>query len=129
MQSDMATSSSSSKPLVWPKNQREIWLSGNGLQFQAFSVCPRPKSCGFMWRSETRKTSPQFLVRACEWEQNIGDSFGTSEEDQNFVSVLREAQPYISIHRDSIFVLLISAEIIASPHLDYILKVCACPSL
>ncbi|XP_054790194.1 probable amino-acid acetyltransferase NAGS2, chloroplastic, partial [Prosopis cineraria] len=117
----MATCSSSSKPPVWQRSQRERWLSGS-LKFQAFNVAPRVKSCGFGGRPETRKKAAEFVVRGCRCDPNRGDGYRAAEEDQEFVKVLREAQPYISIHRNSIFVLVISAEIIAGPHLDAILK-------
>lgn len=53
-----------------------------------------------------------------------GESFyGVWEEYSGFVEVLREAQPYIFMHSGSTFVVLISAEVVASPYLDTILKV------
>ncbi|XP_044494070.1 probable amino-acid acetyltransferase NAGS1, chloroplastic isoform X2 [Mangifera indica] len=52
-----------------------------------------------------------------------GESFyGVWEEYSGFVEVLREAQPYIFMHSGSTFVVLISAEVVASPYLDTILK-------
>lgn len=51
-------------------------------------------------------------------------SYGISPEDERFVEVLREAQPYIFMHRGSTFVVVLSAEIIADSCLDAILKVC-----
>ncbi|ESR39344.1 putative amino-acid acetyltransferase NAGS2 [Citrus sinensis] len=49
-------------------------------------------------------------------------SYGISPEDERFVEVLREAQPYIFMHRGSTFVVVLSAEIIADSCLDTILK-------
>lgn len=46
----------------------------------------------------------------------------TAAEDE-FVRMMREAQPYFLAHRDRTFVLLLSAEIIDSPYLSSILKV------
>ncbi|PON66780.1 hypothetical protein PanWU01x14_108170 [Parasponia andersonii] len=45
------------------------------------------------------------------------------EEDKRFVEALREAQPYIFAHMDRTFVVVLSAEIVAGPWLDTILKV------
>lgn len=61
----------------------------------------------------------------CEESSNDGEEYyGVTEEDKYFVKVLGESQPYFSVHRDRLFVVLISAEIIATPHyFDAILKV------
>lgn len=46
------------------------------------------------------------------------------DEDKKFVEVLREAQPYIHLHRGSTFVVALSSEVIAGCRgLDTILKV------
>ena len=46
-----------------------------------------------------------------------------SEEEKNFVEILREAQPCINLLKDSTFVVMLSGEVIESPFLDTILKV------
>jgi len=79
------------------------------------------RSCTF--RSQNNKTTA-FSLRGCACHQSrAAEEFGSSEEDEEFVKVLRESQSYISVHRCSVFVLLISAEVVASPYLDSILKV------
>lgn len=54
---------------------------------------------------------------------SLGKVYDVAEEDQRFVAALREAQSYVYLHRGSTFVLLLSAEIVASSYLDAILKV------
>ncbi|KAK2965537.1 hypothetical protein RJ640_030585 [Escallonia rubra] len=47
---------------------------------------------------------------------------GSSEENERFVKMMREAQPYFQAHRGSTFVVLISAEVVDTPHLTSILE-------
>lgn len=51
------------------------------------------------------------------------EGYHISEEDMGFVKALREAQPYVHLHRGSTFVVLISTEIVSSPSLDAMVKV------
>ncbi|XP_030497922.2 probable amino-acid acetyltransferase NAGS2, chloroplastic isoform X1 [Cannabis sativa] len=53
----------------------------------------------------------------------VGDhEEGNDNSNKRFVEALREAQPYIFAHMGRTFVLVLSAEVVASPCLDSILK-------
>lgn len=92
----------------------------------ATATLPR-RSCTF--RPHNTKTTA-FSRRGCGCHRSRADEdFGSSEEDEEFVKVLRESQPYFSVHSARVFVLLVSAEVVASPCLDPILKVSHRPSL
>lgn len=65
----------------------------------------------------------KFMVRGCGCE----DDYGETEEDKYFVKVLRESKPYLSIHRARVFVVLISAQIVAEA--DYFNAILKVPSL
>ncbi|ESW28698.1 hypothetical protein PHAVU_002G010200 [Phaseolus vulgaris] len=85
----------------------------------ATATLPR-RSCTF--RPHNTKTTA-FSRRGCGCHRSRADEdFGSSEEDEEFVKVLRESQPYFSVHSARVFVLLVSAEVVASPCLDPILK-------
>jgi hypothetical protein len=52
------------------------------------------------------------------------EEYYISEEDIRFVEALREAQPYVYLHRGSIFVVVISGDLLATPSLlDILVKV------
>ncbi|XP_016504222.2 putative amino-acid acetyltransferase NAGS1, chloroplastic isoform X1 [Nicotiana tabacum] len=73
----------------------------------------RNKNCGFCLRLMRNTNYYTLFVAAA-----------TSKEDggEEFVKMMREAQPYFVAHRGSIFVLLLSAEIIDSTFLSSILE-------
>ncbi|CAK7339746.1 unnamed protein product [Dovyalis caffra] len=48
--------------------------------------------------------------------------YNISEDEKIFVGILREAQPYILLHRGSTFVVILSEEVMDAPFLDSILK-------
>ncbi|KAK4367848.1 hypothetical protein RND71_011640 [Anisodus tanguticus] len=52
------------------------------------------------------------------------DDVSSAIKDDLFVGFFREAWPYFLAHRGSTFVVLISAEIVDSPHLDHLLMAC-----
>ncbi|KAE9606825.1 putative amino-acid N-acetyltransferase [Lupinus albus] len=115
----------SSNPLVSLQSEEKNWLSripsSNILLNYGTRVKNRRVGCGCGCGSRLeRSRKREVLVRGC-W---CGpDDYGVTEEDEEFVKVLSEAQPYIAVHRDRVFVVVISAEIVASPYLDLILKV------
>ncbi|CAJ1929252.1 unnamed protein product [Sphenostylis stenocarpa] len=88
-----------------------------------FTLAPRRSSTFRSQNTQNTKTAA-FSVRVCACHQSHAlEDFGVTEEDEEFVKVLRESQPYVYVHRARVFVLLISAEIVGSPYLDPILKV------
>lgn len=65
--------------------------------------------------------------RVGDWEsKDEEEGCGILEEEKRFVEGLREAQPYIFAHRDKTLVVVLSSEIIASPVLDFMIKVPLC---
>ncbi|KAE9596707.1 putative amino-acid N-acetyltransferase [Lupinus albus] len=125
---------SSPKPPVSLKNLGETWHSRSTTSEQFLSYGTRVRtgrfSCDCVSRLQRRRMA-EFLVKSGCWCDQASSpyDYGVTEEDKEFVKVLWEAQPYVAVHRDSVFVVVISAEIVASPYLDPILKVLHFPSL
>ncbi|XP_045812155.1 probable amino-acid acetyltransferase NAGS2, chloroplastic isoform X1 [Trifolium pratense] len=115
------------KPPMTLPNQREnqtlfsrdpTWCQhlinfGSTLRIQKLNSC-----CRFAAAAVVKKS--KFIVRGCGCEQSSSEEeyeyYGATEEDKDFVKVLRESNPYFLVHRDRVFVVLISAEIIATPN-------------
>ncbi|KAK7252764.1 hypothetical protein RIF29_36955 [Crotalaria pallida] len=122
---------SSSKPPMRVQSQGETWLSRGPICHKFFNYCPRVRigrlGCGCVSRLQrSRKAGAGLLVRGCFCEKSRGqwheEYYEVTQEDKDFVQVMREAQPYIAVHRERVFIVVISAEIVASPYLDPILK-------
>lgn len=58
-----------------------------------------------------------------------GGAEDQEEEGTRFVGWFREAWPYVRGHRGSTFVVVVSGEVVAGPHLDGILQVSPRPAL
>ncbi|RDX96847.1 putative amino-acid acetyltransferase NAGS2, chloroplastic, partial [Mucuna pruriens] len=65
----------------------------------------------------TKRT--EFVAKCCRCNQSSGVA---GESDEDFVKILREVQPYMSVHSKRVFVVVLSAEIVAGPSLDATLK-------
>lgn len=62
------------------------------------------------------------LMKGYKLESGNG-YYGVLEDDKTLVEVLREAQPYIDLHRGRTFVLVLSAQVVDGPHLSSLLQV------
>ncbi|KAL6521597.1 hypothetical protein OROGR_018166 [Orobanche gracilis] len=61
-------------------------------------------------------------MRRCSVDSH-GTSGGSAVSGGTLVEAMREAQPYLVLHRGCTFVVVVSCEIVDSPHLPSILEV------
>ncbi|TKY55605.1 amino-acid acetyltransferase NAGS1 [Spatholobus suberectus] len=108
------------KPPLSLKSHGENWLSRMVNSGQ--SVGTVGLGCISGSRLEMRKKT-QSVVKCFGCDRSSGEEDGVAVgSDEEFVKVLREVQPYMSVHSNRLFVLVLSAEVVASPCLDVTLK-------
>ncbi|XP_015063526.1 probable amino-acid acetyltransferase NAGS1, chloroplastic [Solanum pennellii] len=99
---------------IWTPQARNCFQRGitssNSLKFLPFpfSCCKR------LWGRSLK-------CRVLGETDDVGFEVSSAIKDDLFVGFFREAWPYFLAHRGSTFVVLISAEIVDSPHLDHLL--------
>ncbi|TMW85294.1 hypothetical protein EJD97_023363 [Solanum chilense] len=99
---------------IWTPQARNCFQRGitssNSLKFLPFQF----SCCKRLW---VRSLKCRVLGEA----DDVGFEVSSAIKDDLFVGFFREAWPYFLAHRGSTFVVLISAEIVDSPHLDHLL--------
>eukprot|EP00252_Welwitschia_mirabilis_P001194 TRINITY_DN11103_c0_g1_i1.p1 TRINITY_DN11103_c0_g1~~TRINITY_DN11103_c0_g1_i1.p1 ORF type:complete len:597 (+),score=115.20 TRINITY_DN11103_c0_g1_i1:177-1967(+) len=110
-------------PLVRRRNSNGIHLSFN--KYSGMNICLYQKKHMVGRSTEVKKTSRE-LALTCQSYAKTGQQVTTScnsvSEQNQFVGWFRQAWPYIQGHRGSTFVVVISGELVASPHMDCILQ-------
>ncbi|XP_058228277.1 probable amino-acid acetyltransferase NAGS2, chloroplastic isoform X1 [Rhododendron vialii] len=95
--------------------------SGLGERIASF----RTKRVDFLTDERKRGEGKKFLLRCCGCGGGGGGGGGRffpAEENEKFVKMMREAQPYFLAHGGSTFVVLLSAEVIDSSLMESILE-------
>lgn len=92
--------------------------SGWGERIASF----RTKRVDFLTDERKRGEGKKLLLRCCCGGGGGGRVF-LAEENEKFVKMMREAQPYFLAHRGCTFVVLLSAEVIDSSLMESILEV------
>lgn len=83
----------------------------------------RTKRVDFLTDERKRGEGKRLLLRCCCGGGGGGGRVFLAEENEKFVKMMREAQPYFLAHRGSTFVVLLSAEVIDSSLMESILEV------
>lgn len=76
-----------------------------------------------LWQKWGMRSRKRYLVAQSYGSEVLREAYAVSEEDNRFVSALREVQPYIFLNRGRTFVVMIAGEIVASLYFDAILQV------
>ncbi|XP_062101793.1 probable amino-acid acetyltransferase NAGS2, chloroplastic isoform X1 [Humulus lupulus] len=133
MASTTATALISSSHIPIRTRRRLLFSVPNNLRFRFHCLpnraqrfcfhCPESLTLGIVngGASGRRGTLANYTMFNGEDGAELEQSYN-SVEDEQFVKWFREAWPYLWAHRGSTFVVIISGEIVASPHLDPILK-------
>ncbi|XP_059456265.1 probable amino-acid acetyltransferase NAGS2, chloroplastic isoform X4 [Corylus avellana] len=116
---------SKSWPLTWEQGVGAVaWPSLFNSGSRSLRIRSLPRACPRLIR--TGKRDPRCSVakgyEVVERQVVKQEEYYISEEDMRFVDALREAQPYVYLHRGSTFIVVISGDLLATPFLDTLVK-------